>query len=81
MIEFKFPIVCCHKEMKDIKDVYTLNADIDEEKLFICLECGNVKTYKSENLDDEVLFNLLENHEDKEIKKSKIYNELKKVID
>ena len=74
--EFKFSIVCCDKEKKKI-ETQSLNRDVGEEMIFICLDCGKLDTIiLSESLDEEELFNILEHYEDDEIKKSKIYEEL-----
>ncbi len=77
MTEFKFPLFCCNKEMKEITSSYSSNTNKGKEKSFLCLDCGNIEIYKLESTDDKELLNLLENLKDDEIKESKIYKELK----
>ena len=67
---------CCGVRMIELKGVHSLNQDIIDEWAFMCGKCGTILSVTKEALDDEVIINYIQNHE--ELKGTKIHKDLAK---
>ena len=65
--------------MISLGDLWTMDKTISVNNVWVCGECGNTAIEQSIQMDEEDIWNLIQNHK-QELGKTKIFKELKKEL-